>query len=148
MSPKPPSSGEATDWAAFEACLRAARQGPSPEPQEVMKIVIFDEADYAYARQASARYPELPVVLQPGNHTPPGLEGPLGEGPGGEGPGGEGPGGEGPGGEGPREDEAVDHAGLTEKLRWLVEKTTQDRWFEARVLPQLHVMLWGNKRGV
>jgi len=25
---------------------------------------------------------------------------------------------------------------------------TEDRWFEARVLPQLHVLLWGNKRGV
>ena len=31
---------------------------------------------------------------------------------------------------------------------WLVDKVTEDRWFEARVLPQLHVLLWGNKRGV
>jgi len=23
-----------------------------------------------------------------------------------------------------------------------------EEWFEAHVLPQLHVMLWGNRRGV
>jgi 7-carboxy-7-deazaguanine synthase len=25
---------------------------------------------------------------------------------------------------------------------------TADRWFAATVLPQLHVLAWGNKRGV
>ena len=34
------------------------------------------------------------------------------------------------------------------RMRWLVDKVIADRWFAARVLPQLHVMLWGNKRGV
>jgi len=29
-----------------------------------------------------------------------------------------------------------------------VEKVTSDGWFAARVLPQLHVLLWGNRRGV
>jgi 7-carboxy-7-deazaguanine synthase len=33
-------------------------------------------------------------------------------------------------------------------MRWLVDKVITDRWHAARVLPQLHVMLWGNKRGV
>jgi len=27
-------------------------------------------------------------------------------------------------------------------------KVTADRWFGATVLPQLHVLAWGNKRGV
>lgn len=37
---------------------------------------------------------------------------------------------------------------LTEKLRWLVKKVTSDeRLFNVRVLPQLHVWLWGNSRG-
>ncbi len=117
LSPKPPSSGMATDWAAFDACLDAAGQGP----QTVMKIVIFDDADYAFARDAAARYPHLPVFLQPGNHLVPG---------------------------GDQEDAPVDHDALTARLLWLVDKVTADGWFAARVLPQLHVILWGNKRGV
>ncbi len=37
---------------------------------------------------------------------------------------------------------------LEEKLRWLVESVNRQRWYEMRVLPQLHVLLWGNQRGV
>jgi 7-carboxy-7-deazaguanine synthase len=44
-------------------------------------------------------------------------------------------------------DEA-DIPGLLARLRWLVERTIADRWFEATVLPQLHVLAWGNRRGV
>jgi 7-carboxy-7-deazaguanine synthase len=35
------------------------------------KIVVFDEEDYTSARQVAERCRELPVYLQPGNHTPP-----------------------------------------------------------------------------
>lgn len=34
-----------------------------------------------------------------------------------------------------------------ERLRRLIAKTLSDGWYEARVLPQLHVLLWGNERG-
>ncbi len=37
---------------------------------------------------------------------------------------------------------------LMERMRWLVDKVKDDQWFDATVLPQLHVMLWGNMRGV
>ncbi len=117
LSPKPPSSGMATDWNVFDGCLRVAGDGP----QIVMKIVIFDDRDYEYARDAAARYPQLPVYLQPGNHTPPPAD---------------------------AEDALVDIDGIVERMRWLVEKVGNDRWFEARVLPQLHVIIWGNRRGV
>ncbi|MEZ2128326.1 MULTISPECIES: 7-carboxy-7-deazaguanine synthase QueE [unclassified Sinorhizobium] len=117
LSPKPPSSAMETDWAAFDACLRMS----DGRPQTVLKIVVFDEADYAYAKAASARYPQLPVYLQPGNHTPPSPD---------------------------EEDSYIDLDGVMERMLWLVDRVTEDRWFEARVLPQLHVMLWGNKRGV
>ena len=117
LSPKPPSSGVETDWSAFDACLKAAGEGP----ETVMKIVIFDEADYAYARDAAARYPHLPLYLQPGNPMVPA---------------------------GDEEDAPVDLDHLTGRMLWLVEKVTSDGWFAARVLPQLHVLLWGNKRGV
>ncbi|MBP1884616.1 7-carboxy-7-deazaguanine synthase QueE [Sinorhizobium mexicanum] len=117
LSPKPPSSSMETDWQAFDVCLRMS----GGRPQTVLKIVVFDEADYAYAKAAAARYPQLPVYLQPGNHTPP-----------------------------PADDDnaAIDIDGIMERTLWLVAKVTEDRWFEARVLPQLHVLLWGNKRGV
>ncbi|MGX7877260.1 7-carboxy-7-deazaguanine synthase QueE [Mesorhizobium sp. ORM8.1] len=117
LSPKPPSSEMRIDWLAFEACIEAARE----KPQLVLKLVVFDESDYAFAKDAAARFPHLPVYLQPGNHTPPG----HGE-----------------------EDAAVDLAGIMRRMEWLIEKVTRDRWFEARVLPQLHVLLWGNKRAV
>lgn len=117
LSPKPPSSRMTTDWAAVEACLQAA-QG---KPQVVLKLIVFDERDYTYAKDAAAQFPQLPIYLQPGNHTPPH----------------------------PTNDEApVDLDGILKRMEWLVDSVTRDRWFEARVLPQLHVVLWGNKRAV
>ena len=119
LSPKPPSSGMATDWEAFEACLQAARG----KPHCVLKIVIFNEADYAYAQIAAARCPQLPVYLQVGNPAPLTAAG------------------------GAVVDEA-DIDDLLQRFRWLVGKVTADYWFAATVLPQLHVLVWGNKRGV
>jgi 7-carboxy-7-deazaguanine synthase len=113
MSPKPPSSSMATDWDAFEACLQAARR----RPHCVLKIVIFNDADYAYARTVAARYPELRVYLQVGNPAPLTAV-----------------------------ESTVDD--LLHRFRWLVGKVTVDHWFAATVLPQLHVLAWGNKRGV
>ena len=113
LSPKPPSSGEAVDWDAFDACLLAAKGAEAV----VMKIVIFDDEDYAWARDAADRYPSLPLYLQPGNlEVDPQVP--------------------------------VDPQGLSDRLLWLVDKTMADGWFAPRVLPQLHVLLWGNKRGV
>ena len=116
LSPKPPSSGMDTDWARVAECIAAAKGA-----ETVLKIVVFDEADFAYARQAAARFPDLPVYLQPGNHTPPP----------------------------PGDDTArVDHAGIEARMRWLVDRVMAEKWYAAKVLPQLHVSLWGNKRGV
>ncbi len=41
-----------------------------------------------------------------------------------------------------------DRVTIDERLRWLAEKVTNDNNLNAFVLPQLHVMIWGNKRGV
>ncbi|WP_210115049.1 7-carboxy-7-deazaguanine synthase QueE [Roseovarius aestuariivivens] len=116
LSPKPPSSGIETDWDMVAACVKAAETA-----DVVLKVVVFDEADFAYAKKAAARFPDLSVYLQPGNHTPP-----------------------------PPEDDTaeVDHAGIEARMRWLVARVTETKWYEAKVLPQLHVSLWGNKRGV
>lgn len=84
-----------------------------------LKFVVADETDYFFARQVAGWFPGLPVSLQPCNE---------------------------------RRQEAGEEAHAPEKmyarLRWLVERVVADGWYEARVLPQLHVLLWGNKRGV
>lgn len=41
-----------------------------------------------------------------------------------------------------------DFEGLNERMRWLSDRVLKDRWHSVSVLPQLHVMLWGNERGV
>lgn len=111
LSPKPPSSGETTDWNKFNACLKAAQN----KPEIALKIVIFDDKDYEYAQDAANRYPQLSLYLQPGNH---------------------------------QIDGQADIKGLNARLKWLAEKVTNDQWFNAHVLPQLHVSIWGNEKGV
>lgn len=37
---------------------------------------------------------------------------------------------------------------LMSRMLWLTEKVLKDQWFSATVLPQLHVLIWGNKKGV
>ncbi len=119
LSPKPPSSSMTTDWNALEACVEAA-QG---KPRCVLKVVVFKDADYSYAQTAAARYPALPVYLQVGNPAPLIAA-----------------------------NRAVadqpDVEDLMHRLRWLAGKVIADHWFAATLLPQLHVLTWGNKRGV
>jgi 7-carboxy-7-deazaguanine synthase len=117
LSPKPPSSKMDTDWDMFDASLRKAGSGP----EIILKIVVFDEDDYMFAKNASDRYPHLPVYLQPCNSTPPPAK---------------------------AYNAPINQTDVVDKMLWLVDKTAKDQWFDARVLPQLHVMLWGNKRGV
>ena len=119
LSPKAPSSGMTTDWNVLQACIEAA-QG---KPRCVLKIVVFDDTDYSYAQTAAARHPTLPVYLQVGNAAPLIAANRA------------------------MADEP-DVADLMHRLRWLAGKVIADHWFAATVLPQLHVLAWGNKRGV
>lgn len=116
LSPKPPSSGHEVDWDKFEACVKAAG-----DAETVMKIVVFDDIDYAWAKDAAARYPQLPLYIQPGNHTPPSAD---------------------------EDDAVVDMDGIMDRYEWLIDKTLADKWYSPKILPQLHVLIWGNKRGV
>jgi 7-carboxy-7-deazaguanine synthase len=119
LSPKPPSSETTTDLELVDACLAAAQA----RPRCVIKISIFDDADYDFARSVAARYPSLPVYLQVGNPSPLIAAGRT-------------------------DTEQADEDDLARRLRWLIGKVVADRWFAATVLPQLHVLAWGNKRGV
>jgi 7-carboxy-7-deazaguanine synthase len=119
LSPKPPSSKQVTRWDRLDRCVSYARGKPGEQhPQTSLKIVVFDEEDYSYARYVAERYPDLPVYLQAGNHTPPHLA------------------------------QEIDITGILGRLDWLIQRVMQDQWYSATVLPQMHVLLWGNKRGV
>lgn len=115
ISPKPPSSGMATDLAKLRSCLAAAGTARS-----IFKFVVFDDADYRFACNVAAKLPEVPVYLQPGNDRPAKKA----------------------------NEQNADPEALARRLRWLVERVVEDGWYQARVLPQLHVLLWGNRRGV
>lgn len=114
LSPKPPSSGENVDWDKFDDCLIKAQS-----VNTVMKIVVFDEEDYLWAKEVAENYEQFACYLQPGNHTPP-----------------------------TSDDETIDMDGIYTRYEWLVERSLSDQWFNVKILPQLHVLLWGNKRGV
>lgn len=101
--------------------LRECLADAGKGPQVVLKFVVFDELDLKFARDVSRRFAGLPVYLQPGNHTPPPPE---------------------------AEEAAIDMAGVMARMHWLVDAVMADAWHEAIVLPQLHVLLWGNRRGV
>jgi 7-carboxy-7-deazaguanine synthase len=108
LSPKGPSSGMETDWNIVQACLNAAGKAVSA----ALKFVVFDEADYLFARHGAGLFPEIPVYLQIG--TPAG--------------------------------DAKSTFG--EQADWLLERALRDGWHHVTILPQMHVMLWGQKRGV
>lgn len=41
-----------------------------------------------------------------------------------------------------------DTDGIMDRMRWLIERVNSDQWFDVTVLPQLHTLIWGNKKGV
>jgi len=116
LSPKPPSSGTKTDWSTLADCIGAA----GIRPHCVLKIVVFDDTDYDYAKDVAHRFSELRIFLQVGN--PVVFSG--------------------------NDSGTADLIALMSRFRWLIDKTIKDRWFDVTVLPQLHVLTWGNRRGV
>lgn len=89
------------------------------EANASLKIVIFDEKDFDYAGELHLRYPGVPFFLQVGND----------------------------------DITTTDDAGLMTRLigryEWLIDLSTQSSVMnDVKVLPQLHALVWGNKRGV
>ena len=84
-----------------------------------LKIVIFDNDDLQYALGVHRRYPNLKLVLQVGNNDVTSAD-----------------------------NNALVMSLLT-RYEWLVNIVTSSSDLNhVRVLPQLHTLLWGNKRGV
>lgn len=120
LSPKPPSSQMLNDWTIFDKCCKTKADST------IIKIPVLDEADYLFAREVFERYPRISFYLQPVNHTPPYLADLHA-----------------------RNDRSfIDIPAILERLRWLIDRTMTDRWFNVKILPQLHVLIWGNKGGV
>ncbi|MEK3715428.1 7-carboxy-7-deazaguanine synthase QueE [Paenibacillus sp. FSL R7-0333] len=114
ISPKPPSSGMQTDWDKLDEIMhRVADNGKAAHS---LKVVVFNQEDYEYARKVRFRYPEVPLFLQPGNDNV---------------------------------TEEGDISGrLLGRLEWLFGQVIADpQMNRARVLPQLHALIWHNKRG-
>lgn len=114
ISPKPPSSGMQTNWDKLDEIMhRVADNGKAAHS---LKVVIFNQEDYEYARKVHFRYPEVPLFLQPGNDNV---------------------------------TEEGDISGrLLGRLEWLFGQVIADpQMNRARVLPQLHALIWHNKRG-
>jgi len=111
ISPKPPSSGMKFQAEDLIRCVEEA--GSS---RVSLKVVVFDEQDYEFARNIWKMFPDLPFFLSVGTNPSARLEG--------------------------------DMAGITRGIEWLIERASRDGWREATILPQIHVLLWGQKRGV
>ncbi|NKE06230.1 7-carboxy-7-deazaguanine synthase QueE [Mesobacillus selenatarsenatis] len=118
LSPKPPSSEMKTDFEVLDQIVDGLK-GKGSLSNASLKIVVFDDVDYAYAKSVHQSYPELPFFLQVGNDD---IE---------------------------TEDQMNLMSSLVDKYEWLINKVMCDvEMNNVRVLPQLHVYVWGNKRGV
>lgn len=118
ISPKPPSSGMNTDWTKLDDII-SRLSGRPPGRAFSLKVVVFDELDLSYAESVHERYPNVPFYLQTGNPD-------VSTG------------------------DTQSHASrLLERYEMLVDAVMKsDRLNDVRVLPQLHTLVWGNKRGV
>jgi 7-carboxy-7-deazaguanine synthase len=118
VSPKPPSSKMTTNYALLDNIF--ANLEKSGRLSHVnLKVVVFDDEDYAFAKSIHKRYPQLQIILQVGNSDI------------------------------SLQDREQLLAILLEKYEWLINKVMDDAELKrVKVLPQLHTFVWGNKRGV
>jgi 7-carboxy-7-deazaguanine synthase len=118
ISPKPPSSKMETDFSILDMILKRL-EGNDTTKHVSLKVVIFDDQDYEYAKSVYQRYPSIPFFLQVGNDDLTTTN----------------------------NQELISQ--LLSKYNWLINKVMEDHEFtDVKVLPQLHTYLWGNKRGV
>ncbi|MDQ1003088.1 7-cyano-7-deazaguanosine (preQ0) biosynthesis protein QueE [Neobacillus niacini] len=118
ISPKPPSSKMETNFEILDSIFINLDDNQFKNNVS-LKVVIFDEADLEYARMVHKRYVGIPFYLQVGNDD-------ITNG---------------------NNQELIQK--LLNKYEWLVNRVVEDSQLNnVKVLPQLHALLWGNKRGV
>jgi len=113
ISPKPPSSGMNQKLTILDDIISQL-----DATKINLKVVVFDEADYHFAKQIHHRYLNLPFYVQVGN---PYLEG-----------------------------QVNNHTSmLLERYEELINRVMKDdEMNNIYVTPQLHTLLWSNKKGV
>ncbi|RXK17997.1 7-carboxy-7-deazaguanine synthase QueE [Macrococcus sp. DPC7161] len=115
ISPKPPSSSMKQDLNVLDEVI----QNLDLSKQQVsLKVVIFNDEDYQFAKMIHKRYPNIPFYLQVGN---------------------------------PYLDETVENHTilLLERYENLINQVMDDVEMNAcYVTPQLHTLIWSNKKGV
>lgn len=117
ISPKPPSSGMDTNFDTLDEIIEKLQESSTTNCS--VKVVIFDEQDFDYAKKVHHTYPDIPFFLQVGNDDY------------------------------KSEDDQQLVPYLLGKYEWLVNKVIADQELRnVKVLPQLHTLVWGNKRGV
>ncbi|WP_071394247.1 7-carboxy-7-deazaguanine synthase QueE [Bacillus tuaregi] len=118
LSPKPPSSEMKTNFHRLDKIIDRLKLASKIENTS-LKVVVFTNEDYDFAKQVHFRYPEIPFYLQVGNDDNQTKD----------------------------NEQLVSH--LLMKYEKLIDKVMQDKELhQVRVLPQLHTYIWGNKRGV
>ncbi|MGK0272877.1 MAG: 7-carboxy-7-deazaguanine synthase [Cocleimonas sp.] len=129
LSPKPPSTGMSFKKRGLDRCLDACKSLENVS----LKFVVADEEDLIWSKNIADQYPDLPCFVQPCN-TSAKLEDHL-----------------------TKNDLDKNINNLNSKtipidqqtqMLWLIEAIQKLDWNTARVLPQLHTWLWGDKTGV
>lgn len=119
LSPKPPSSGNPTPYGTdtpltailYGTCRRHLTDRATTM---ILKVVVFDDADYAYARAVHLAHPGIPFVLQAGTAV-----------------------------------NVATRADLCDALAALQDRVCADADMQdTAVLPQLHAVLKGHRRGI
>ncbi|MGI8314952.1 7-carboxy-7-deazaguanine synthase QueE [Halobacillus mangrovi] len=118
ISPKPPSSKMNTNWIVLDEIVARLKDNGRLSNLS-LKVVIFNDEDLTYAEEVHERYPDVPFFLQVGNDD---LE----------------------------EEKPTNLAShLLDQYEWLIDKVVDsEKLNHVRVLPQVHALVWGNKRGV
>ncbi|WP_440620273.1 7-carboxy-7-deazaguanine synthase QueE [Bacillus subtilis] len=118
ISPKPPSSKMVTNFQKLDHILTSLQENDRQYAVS-LKVVIFNDEDLEFAKTVHKRYPGISFYLQVGNDDV------------------------------HTTDDQSLIAHLLGKYEALVDKVAVDSELNlVRVLPQLHTLLWGNKRGV
>lgn len=118
LSPKPPSSGMTFhEGRAKELSSILTNLEYNSPVWHSLKVVVFDDVDIEFAKMLFRTYPEIPHYLQVGN---PDVE---------------------------TSNLLLHQNTLTSRLAWLFDKVLSDPELnDVIALPQLHTMVWGNKR--
>lgn len=114
ISPKPPSSRMKTNFVKLDDIVGRLYV---KQVNFTLKVVVFDDEDFDYARRVHARYPDFPFYVSVGNDD--------------------------------AHEEGDISPRLLSKLDWLWNKVMRDPDMnDVKPLPQLHTLVWANKRRV